>query len=101
MTNSPDMDRGPRMEKKAGAPVPKRKSGKLPERDESPASEPARSPAESWTIPVRADSIAVADIWKPTVSCTLDQLQPMYRILAADSGLEGRKWVRASPRGLQ
>ena len=47
-------------------------------------------------IRVRADSIAVADIRKSTVSCTLDQFAAAcHRILAADSGLEGRKRVRA------
>ena len=47
-------------------------------------------------IRVRADSIAVADIRKWTVSFTLDQFAAeCHRILAADSGLEGRKRVRA------
>ena len=39
MTNSPNMDKRPTDGKKAGAPVSKRKSGKLPERDELLASE--------------------------------------------------------------
>jgi hypothetical protein len=39
MTNGSNLDKRPTNGKKAGVPVSKRKSGKLPERDELPASE--------------------------------------------------------------
>jgi len=46
-------------------------------------------------IRVRADSIAVADMRKSTVSRTLDEFAAECHRILAHSGLEGRKRVRA------
>jgi hypothetical protein len=84
------------MERRPARPSQSAKAANCPKGTNCPRPNSAKLPAESWTIRVRADSIAVADIWKSTVSCTLDQFAAeCHRILAADSGLEGRKRVRA------
>jgi len=84
------------MERRPARPSQSAKAANCPKGTSCPHPNSARLPGESWTIRVLADSIAVADIRKSTVSCTLDEFATeCHRILAADSGLEGRKRVRA------
>ena len=61
------------MERRPARPSQSAKAANCPKGTNCPRPNSARLPAESWTIRVLADSIAVAEIWKSTVSCTLDQ----------------------------